>query len=57
MNTDRTITAQLERIEAKLDLVLEKLKWEYASSLSMLHIYLPPRKDGQNQSPQRTAQV
>jgi hypothetical protein len=27
MNTDRTIAAQLERIEAKLDLVLEKLKW------------------------------
>ena len=27
MNTDETIAAQLERIEAKLDLVLEKLKW------------------------------
>jgi hypothetical protein len=26
-NTDETIAAQLERIEAKLDLVLEKLKW------------------------------
>jgi len=27
MNPNQTIAAQLERIEAKLDLVLEKLKW------------------------------
>jgi hypothetical protein len=27
MNTDQTIAAQLERIEAKLDAVLERLKW------------------------------
>ena len=27
MNIDETITAQLERIESKLDLVLERLKW------------------------------
>jgi hypothetical protein len=27
MNTEEIIAAQLERIEAKLDAVLEKLKW------------------------------
>jgi hypothetical protein len=45
MNTEETIAAALARIEAKLDLILEKLKWA-PESMTKWYFMIHPGRAG-----------